>query len=229
MSEAGGQKQEPQQPQALDQGVKELAETLRDAAAQLRAILDNINNPLAAVAAAGLAQQASQQPQATERGAQRSGVEAQGAEGPRTPAPDSGRATPEALGEAQLPPEAHALPELRRPAAPAAPARGPSKDFLRVLRLLGLFSDMNVLPPEFFDNVVKAMGSLGIISEGERDALLYLLNTVKMGVEKGLTPQEVMSLLAVIFEEAGVDSNDMIKDGLMKVLMSKLRRQEDSR
>ncbi|ESQ25338.1 MAG: hypothetical protein JCHSAcid_08950, partial [uncultured Acidilobus sp. JCHS] len=107
------------------------------------------------------------------------------------------------------------------------PSQGVSVE--KVMKLLSLFADMSMLSTDFFENVVKALGSLGVLSEGERDALVYLLNTIKLGIDKGLSPQEVISLLAILFSEAGVSNDDVIRGGLAKMILSKLRRQEESR
>ena len=241
MSEQQGQQPQQRAGEGVSSEMVELAEALRDAAAQLRSILDNLNNPLALVALSAM--QSQQAPNPQEQPQQAGGAGA--AQQAPPPARAAGRQVagageappvqaPELVKEAAGPKEAISPPagEARQvaPALPPPPrreARGAGVE--RVLRLLSLFADMNLLPSEFFDNVVKAMGSLGVLSEGERDALLHLLNAVKLGVDRGLSPQEAMSLLAVILSEAGVDNEDAIREGLMRVILSKLRRQEESR
>jgi hypothetical protein len=198
---------------------------LRDAAAQLRSIIDSLNNPMAAIAANAMQSQqaAPQQPQPKEQRRQEAVQEA-GPTGPEE-AVETVRPQPRpelARGEARAQPTAP-LEAARRSVAM------PMTNVERVMRLLSLFADMNILSNDFFENVVKAMSSLGVLSDGERDALVYLLDTMKLGVEKGLSPQEVVSLLAIIFSEAGVDNDEVIRSGLAKVIVSKLRRQDESR
>ena len=237
MSEQQGQQPQQRAGEGVSSEMVELAEALRDAAAQLRSILDNANNPLALVALGAMQSQQPPNPQGQPQQAGGAGA-AQQAQPPvraaGRQAAGAGEAPP-----AQAPEPAEAISPLVEEARRAAPALPPppppprrevgGASVERVLRLLSLFADMNLLPSEFFDNVVKAMGSLGVLSEGERDALLHLLNAVKFGVDRGLSPQEAMSLLAVILSEAGVDNEDAIREGLMRVILSKLRRQEESR
>ena len=223
--------QQPQQRagEGMSPEMRELAEALRDAAAQLRSILDNVNNPLALVALSAVQSQQTTHPQEQPQQAGGAGAAQQAQPPARAAGRQAARAVeaPELAKEVISPPVGEA-----RQAAPALPPPQPREARVgaeRVLRLLSLFADMNLLPQEFFDNVVKAMGSLGVLSEGERDALLHLLNAVKLGVDRGLSPQEATSLLAVILSEAGVGDEDAIREGLVRVILSKLRRQEESR
>jgi hypothetical protein len=217
---AMSEQQKPQeQQQQVAQGPEELtavARMLRDAAAQLRSIIDSLNNPLAAIAASAM----QPQPQA------------------RQESPSRAQAGVAGRAEAQRPLTEEQPSEVKA-AAPLTVAplqiEGPRQvasqgvNVEKVMKLLSLFADMSMLSSDFFENVVKAMGSLGVLSEGERDALVYLLNTMKLGIDKGLSPQEVISLLAILFSEAGVSNDDVIRGGLAKMILSKLRRQEESR
>lgn len=214
------EQQKPQgQQQQVAQGPEELTEVarmLRDAAAQLRSIIDSLNNPLAAIAASAM----QPQPQASQEPSSRAQAGAAGraeAQQPLTEEQPSEVKVAAPLTVAPL-----QVGELRQ----AAP-QGVNVE--KVMKLLSLFADMSMLSTDFFENVVKAMGSLGVLSEGERDALVYLLNTIKLGIDKGLSPQEVISLLAILFSEAGVSNDDVIRSGLAKMILSKLRRQEESR
>ncbi len=214
------EQQKPQeQQQQVAQGTGELTEVarmLRDAAAQLRSIIDSVNNPLAAIAANAM----QPQPQARQESSS------------RAQAGVAGRAEAQGPLVEERPSEVEvAAPLTAAPLQAEAPRQVASQgmNVEKVMKLLSLFADMSALSSDFFENVVKAMGSLGVLSEGERDALVYLLNTIKLGMDKGLSPQEVISLLAILFSEAGVSSDDVIRSGLTKVILSKLSRQEESR
>lgn len=222
------QRPQEQPPQGASTELRDVAEMLRDAAAQLRSIIDSLNNPLAAIAANAMQSQqaAPQQPQPREQ-------HSQGQEAPQ----EAKRAEQEDVVRPQPRPETTST-EVVKAQPMVSQAVGPSRaaapvipvtNIERVMKLLNLFADMNILSNDFFESVVKAMSSLGVLSDGERDALVYLLNTMKLGVEKGLSPQEVVSLLAIIFSEAGVDNDEVIRSGLAKVILSKLRRQDESR
>ncbi|ADL19866.1 hypothetical protein ASAC_1461 [Acidilobus saccharovorans 345-15] len=220
------QKPQEQRPQEAPTELRDVAEMLRDAAAQLRSIIDSLNNPLAAIAANAMQSQqaAPQQPQPREQHSQEAPQEAKRAEQEDVVRPQPRpEATSTEVVKAQ--PMASQAVGPSRAAAPVIPVTNVE----RVMKLLNLFADMNILSNDFFESVVKAMSSLGVLSDGERDALVYLLNTMKLGVEKGLSPQEVVSLLAIIFSEAGVDNDEVIRSGLAKVILSKLRRQDESR
>jgi len=214
------EQQRPQeQQQQAAQGPEELTEVarmLRDAAAQLRSIIDSLNNPLAAIAASAM----QPQPQARQEPPS------------RAQAGVAGRAEAQRPLTEEQPSEVKAAAPLTvAPFQAGEPRQAASQGVSveKVMKLLGLFADMSMLSSDFFENVVKAMGSLGVLSEGERDALVYLLNTMKLGIDKGLSPQEVISLLAILFSEAGVSNDDVIRGGLAKMILSKLRRQEESR
>jgi hypothetical protein len=217
---AMSEQQRPQeQQQQVAQGPGELTEVarmLRDAAAQLRSIIDSVNNPLAAIAANAM----QPQPQARQEPSSRAQAGATGR------AEAQGPLVEERPSEVEV-----AAPLTAAPLQAEAPRQVASQgmNVEKVMKLLSLFADMSALSSDFFENVVKAMGSLGVLSEGERDALVYLLNTIKLGMDKGLSPQEVISLLAILFSEAGVSSDDVIRSGLTKVILSKLSRQEESR
>ncbi|MFP3081015.1 MAG: hypothetical protein RXR09_05815 [Acidilobus sp.] len=236
------EQQRPQeQQQQAAQGPEELTEVarmLRDAAAQLRSIIDSLNNPLAAIAVSAM----QPQPQARQESPSRAQAGVAGraeAQRPLTEEQPSEVAGVAGRAEAQRPLTEEQPSEVKAAApltvAPLlqigepkqAASQGVSVE--KVMKLLGLFADMSMLSSDFFENVVKAMGSLGVLSEGERDALVYLLNTMKLGIDKGLSPQEVISLLAILFSEAGVSNDDVIRGGLAKMILSKLRRQEESR
>ena len=212
------QKPQEQQQQAA-QGPEELTEVarmLRDAAAQLRSIIDSLNNPLAAIAVSAM----QPQPQARQESPS------------RAQAGVAGRAEAQRPLTEEQPSEVKAAAPLTvAPFQAGEPRQAASQGVSveKVMKLLSLFADMSMLSSDFFENVVKAMGSLGVLSEGERDALVYLLNTMKLGIDKGLSPQEVISLLAILFSEAGVSNDDVIRGGLAKMILSKLRRQEESR
>jgi len=214
------EQQRPQeQQQQAAQGPEELTEVarmLRDAAAQLRSIIDSLNNPLAAIAVSAM----QPQPQARQESPS------------RAQAGVAGRAEAQRPLTEEQPSEVKAAAPLTvAPFQAGEPRQAASQGVSveKVMKLLGLFADMSMLSSDFFENVVKAMGSLGVLSEGERDALVYLLNTMKLGIDKGLSPQEVISLLAILFSEAGVSNDDVIRGGLAKMILSKLRRQEESR
>ncbi len=214
------EQQRPQeQQQQAAQGPEELTEVarmLRDAAAQLRSIIDSLNNPLAAIAVSAM----QPQPQARQESPN------------RAQAGVAGRAEAQRPLTEEQPSEVKAAAPLTvAPFQAGEPRQAASQGVSveKVMKLLGLFADMSMLSSDFFENVVKAMGSLGVLSEGERDALVYLLNTMKLGIDKGLSPQEVISLLAILFSEAGVSNDDVIRGGLAKMILSKLRRQEESR
>jgi hypothetical protein len=217
---AMSEQQKPQeQQQQVAQGPEELtavARMLRDAAAQLRSIIDSLNNPLAAIAASAM----QPQPQARQESPN------------RAQAGVAGRAEAQRPLTEEQPSEVKAAAPLTvAPLQIGGPRQAASQgvNVEKVMKLLSLFADMSMLSSDFFENVVKAMGSLGVLSEGERDALVYLLNTMKLGIDKGLSPQEVISLLAILFSEAGVSNDDVIRGGLAKMILSKLRRQEESR
>jgi hypothetical protein len=214
------EQQRPQeQQQQVAQGPEELTEVarmLRDAAAQLRSIIDSLNNPLAAIAVSAM----QPQPQARQESPS------------RAQAGVAGRAEAQRPLTEEQPSEVKAAAPLTvAPFQAGEPRQVASQGVSveKVMKLLSLFADMSMLSSDFFENVVKAMGSLGVLSEGERDALVYLLNTMKLGIDKGLSPQEVISLLAILFSEAGVSNDDVIRGGLAKMILSKLRRQEESR
>jgi len=214
------EQQRPQeQQQQAAQGPEELTEVarmLRDAAAQLRSIIDSLNNPLAAIAVSAM----QPQPQARQESPS------------RAQAGVAGRAEAQRPLTEEQPSEVKAAAPLTvAPFQAGEPRQAASQGVSveKVMKLLSLFADMSMLSSDFFENVVKAMGSLGVLSEGERDALVYLLNTMKLGIDKGLSPQEVISLLAILFSEAGVSNDDVIRGGLAKMILSKLRRQEESR
>jgi len=215
------EQQRPQeQQQQVAQGPEELTEVarmLRDAAAQLRSIIDSLNNPLAAIAASAM----QPQPQARQESPNRAQAGVAGRAEAQRPL------TEEQPSEVKAAAPLTVAPLLQIGGPRQAASQGVSVE--KVMKLLGLFADMSMLSSDFFENVVKAMGSLGVLSEGERDALVYLLNTMKLGIDKGLSPQEVISLLAILFSEAGVSNDDVIRGGLAKMILSKLRRQEESR
>jgi len=214
------EQQRPQeQQQQAAQGPEELTEVarmLRDAAAQLRSIIDSLNNPLAAIAVSAM----QPQPQARQESPSRAQAGVAGRAEAQRP-----------LTEEQPSEVKAAVPLTVAPFQAGEPRQAAYQGVSveKVMKLLGLFADMSMLSTDFFENVVKAMGSLGVLSEGERDALVYLLNTMKLGIDKGLSPQEVISLLAILFSEAGVSNDDVIRGGLAKMILSKLRRQEESR
>jgi len=214
------EQQRPQeQQQQAAQGPEELTEVarmLRDAAAQLRSIIDSLNNPLAAIAASAM----QPQPQARQEPSSRAQAGVTGRAEAQRP-----------LTEGQPSEVKVAAPLTVAPLQVGGPRQAASQGVSveKVMKLLSLFADMSMLSTDFFENVVKALGSLGVLSEGERDALVYLLNTIKLGIDKGLSPQEVISLLAILFSEAGVSNDDVIRGGLAKMILSKLRRQEESR
>ena len=214
------EQQRPQeQQQQAAQGPEELTEVarmLRDAAAQLRSIIDSLNNPLAAIAASAM----QSQPQARQGSPSRAQAGVAGRAEAQRPLTEEQPSEVKAAAPLTVAPFQAGEPRQ-------AAYQGVSVE--KVMKLLSLFADMSMLSTDFFENVVKAMGSLGVLSEGERDALVYLLNTMKLGIDKGLSPQEVISLLAILFSEAGVSNDDVIRGGLAKMILSKLRRQEESR
>jgi len=206
-----------------ESSVKEIAEALRDATSQLRAIINDLTNPLLRVSLQSQAQQSNIQQQANNQ--------------PKSQQP----IISESLHQEEMAKQVSHENLISKEIAQKPQVMKQSEEVIKkeekkekiettnVFKLLSLVSDLYMLPKEFFEQAIDAMKSLGYLTQQEADAAKKLLNVMIMAGDKGLTPNESLALVALMLNELSGENNELVKDSLSKIVINKLKRQEEVR
>ncbi len=87
---------------------------------------------------------------------------------------------------------------------------------LRLVKLIYELSDR--VPPEYFSKLAEFIGSLGLTSKEQVEALKNLIEIVKMGNEYGLSLEENLALLALTLKELGIKEDEIVDEVLKRVI-----------
>ncbi|MEB2792916.1 MAG: hypothetical protein G5Z42_02170 [Caldisphaeraceae archaeon] len=208
-----------------ESSVKDVAEALRDTASQLRAIINDLTNPLLRVSLQSQsdvnegqykANQASQTKQASQQ------EEAQGLN-------PSLITHEERIEHKQIMPQKMQEKAYVKEEERVEKKVETKKDKSTIFKLLSLISELYMMPKEFFEQLIDAMKSLGYLSQEEAEATKKLLNVMIMASNKGLNPSESLALISLMLNEVSGENNELIKNSLTEIVINKLKRQEEAR
>ncbi len=224
--------QPPQTPpieKKQDDSVKEIAEALRDATSQLRAIINDLTNPLLRVSLQSQAQQSNIQPQSGNQSRSQQVVNSETIQqtSKNLQSPNEEIELKESIQKIQTEKQPEKI--IRKEVIKTGEERREKIETTNVFKLLSLVSDLYMLPKEFFEQAIDAMKSLGYLTQQEADATKKLLNVMIMAGDKGLTPNESLALVALMLNELSGENNELVKDSLSKIVINKLKRQEEVR
>ncbi|MCE4608374.1 MAG: hypothetical protein F7B61_05395 [Caldisphaeraceae archaeon] len=208
-----------------EDSVKDVAEALRDATSQLRAIINDLTNPLLRVSLQSQSEvnegqyKINQTSQTKQTSQQKEAQRSNPSSATQEEKAEHKQVTPQKVQE-----KVYVKEEERLEKKVEA-----KKDKSTIFKLLSLISELYMMPKEFFEQLIDAMKSLGYLSQEEAEATKKLLNVMIMASNKGLNPSESLALISLMLNEVSGENNELIKNSLTEIVVNKLKRQEEAR